>query len=74
VLLFPVYDNLVGTGSNAQYHIIAWVGFHLTSFSAQGNSGSITGWFTSVTWDGIPSTRSDGGQPDLGARTVYLVD
>lgn len=74
VLLFPVYDKLVGTGSNAQYHIIAWVGFHLTSFAASGSSGSITGWFTSVTWDGIPSTRSDGGQPDLGARTVYLVD
>ncbi len=74
VLLFPVYDNLIGTGSNAQYHVIAWVGFHLTSFTASGSSGSITGWFTSVTWDGIPSTRSDGGQPDLGARTVYLVD
>jgi len=74
VLLFPVYDKLVGNGSNAQYHVIAWVGFHLTSFTASGSSGSITGWFTSVTWDGIPSTRSDGGQPDLGARTVYLVD
>jgi Flp pilus assembly protein TadG len=73
-LLFPVYDRLVGTGSNAQYHVVAWVGFYLTGFSASGSSGAITGYFTSVTWDGIPSTRSDGGQPDLGARTVYLVD
>lgn len=75
ILLFPVYDRIVGTGSNAQYHIVAWVGFYLTSFQASGSSGSITGYFTSVTWDGIASTRSDGGgQPDLGARTVYLVD
>ena len=73
-LLFPVYDKIVGTGSNAQYHVVAWVGFHLTGFDARGSSGSITGWFTSVVWTGIPSTRSDGGQPDLGARTVYLVD
>lgn len=73
-LLFPVYDKLIGTGSNAQYHVIAWVGFHLTGFTASGSSGSITGWFTSVVWDGIPSTTSTGGQPDLGARTVYLVD
>ena len=28
-LLFPVYDTLVGSGSNAEYHVIAWVGFHL---------------------------------------------
>ena len=27
-LLFPVYDKLVGTGSDAQYHVIGWVGFH----------------------------------------------
>jgi hypothetical protein len=73
-LLFPVYDKIVGTGSNAQYHVVAWVGFHLTAFDARGSSGSITGWFTSVVWTGIPSTRSDGGQPDLGARTVYLLD
>jgi uncharacterized membrane protein len=73
-LVFPVYDKLVGTGSGAQYHVIAWVGFHITGFTASGSSGSITGWFTSVVWDGIPSTTSTGGQPDLGARTVYLVD
>ena len=28
-LLFPVYDDLIGNGSNAQYHVIGWVGFHL---------------------------------------------
>jgi Flp pilus assembly protein TadG len=74
-LLFPVYDKLTGTGSNAEYHVIAWVGFHLTSFSASGSSGSITGYFTNVIWEGIAATKGGGGlPPDLGARTVYLVD
>jgi Flp pilus assembly protein TadG len=73
-LLFPVYDKLVGSGSGAQYHVIGWVGFHLTGFTASGSSGSITGWFTEVVWNGISSTKGGGGQPDLGARTVYLVD
>jgi Flp pilus assembly protein TadG len=72
-LLFPVYDTIKGTGSNAQYHVIAWVGFHLTSFSASGSSGSITGWFTEVVWTGIAATKST-GQPYLGARVVNLID
>jgi hypothetical protein len=55
--------------------VVAWVGFHLTSFWASGSSGTITGWFTSVVWDGISSSGGTGStQPDLGARTVYLVN
>jgi putative Flp pilus-assembly TadE/G-like protein len=73
-LLFPVYDVIKGTGANAQYHVIAWVGFHLTAFDARGSSGSITGWFTEVVWTGIASTKGGGGQPNLGARVVNLVD
>jgi Flp pilus assembly protein TadG len=73
-LLFPVYDKLVGTGAGAKYHVVAWVGFHLTGFSARGSSGDITGWFTEVVWSGIASTSGGGGQPNLGARTVYLID
>lgn len=72
-LLFPVYDTLTGNGANAQYHIIGWVGFHLTGFDARGNSGSIGGWFTQVIWDGIQST-SGGGQPDLGVRAIELTE
>jgi hypothetical protein len=73
-LLFPVYDELVGSGANATYHVVGWVGFHLTSFDASGTSGSITGYFTQVIWDGIESTASDGSNPDLGARVVKLID
>jgi Flp pilus assembly protein TadG len=73
VLLFPVYDKLSGSGSNAIYHVVGWVGFHITGHSASGSSGSITGWFTQVVWDGIESTAGDGSNPDLGARVVKLV-
>jgi hypothetical protein len=72
-LLFPVYDNLVGTGSNAQYHIIGWVAFHVTDVSANGSDGTITGWFKSVIWTGIQSSKN-AHDPDFGVHTVALVN
>ena len=72
-LLFPVYDQIVGTGSNAQYHVIGWVGFHLLSYDARGSSGSITGYFTEVIWTGLQSTSSSGQPPNFGARSVQLI-
>ena len=71
-LLFPVYDTLTGEGANASYHIIGWVGFHLTSFDARGNSGTLTGYFTQVIWDGI-QVHSASETPDYGARSVQLI-
>ncbi|HEX6699971.1 MAG TPA: pilus assembly protein TadG-related protein [Gaiellaceae bacterium] len=73
-MLFPVYDTLTGQGSNAEYHVIGWVGFHIESFDARGNTGTITGWFTEVIWDGLAATTSTGGGPNFGAHTVQLVD
>jgi hypothetical protein len=73
-LMFPVYDTMTGTGSNATYHIIAWAAFHLESVTASGSSGSITGYFTEVVWDGIPATSPSGSGPNFGAHTVQLVD
>ncbi len=73
-LLFPVYDTLSGSGANAIYHVVGWVGFHVTGHTASGSSGSITGWFTQVVWDGIESQAGDGTNPDLGARVVKLID
>ena len=72
-LLFPVYDTLTGTGSNAKYHVVGWVGFHLTGHSEHGSTGSLTGWFTEVVWDGIAAKKAT-GEPYLGARTVSLID
>ena len=73
-MLFPVYDTLAGQGSNAEYHVIGWVGFHIESVDAQGNNGSLTGWFTQVIWDGLAATTPTGGGPNFGAHTVQLVD
>jgi hypothetical protein len=78
-LLFPVYDTLDGTGSNAEYHVIGWVAFHLLSDASDGTvsgggvSGSITGYFTQVIWDGIQSTGGSTG-PDLGVHSIELVN
>ena len=48
--------------------------FHLTSHEEHGNTGSLTGWFTEVVWDGIETTASSGSSADLGARTVKLIN
>jgi hypothetical protein len=74
VLLFPIYDTLIGQGANAQYHVIGWVGFHLQSFDARGSSGSITGYFTTVIWSGLQASSGSSQPPDFGARSVQLVD
>jgi hypothetical protein len=72
VLLFPVYDELGGTGSNATYHVVAWAAFHVTGFTATGTGGSISGWFVKTEWDGLESTTGD-DSADLGVRSVALV-
>ena len=71
VLLFPVYDTLKETGTNAGYHVIAWVGFLLTGYDVQGNSGDLYGHFTEITWDGVPANANN-GEPNLGARVITL--
>ena len=73
-MLFPVYDTLTGQGSNASYHVIGWVGFHVESVDAHGNNGSISGYFTSVIWTGIQASTASGGGPNFGARSVQLID
>jgi Putative Flp pilus-assembly TadE/G-like len=73
VLLFPIYDSIVGPGSNAQYDIIGWVGFYVTGFVASGNTGKVYGYFTRRVSGGIQvSTGSN--IPDNGVRAVQLVN
>src|SRR5919198_3800621 len=71
-LLFPVYDTYSSGGANAGYHVIGWAAFHIESTSLNGQ-GSLTGYFTEVTWDGIGASNSTGGGPNYGAHTVQLV-
>lgn len=70
-LLFPVHDGIQGNGANFQFHIIGWVGFHLTGYNAQGSAAQLFGWFTQIIWEGLPDTSSN--QPDWGAHTISLV-
>ena len=72
VLLFPVYDTYTGGGANAGYHVIGWAAFHLESTDLNGQ-GSLTGYFTDISWDGIGTTTPTGGGPNYGAHTVQLV-
>ncbi|MGH3033278.1 MAG: pilus assembly protein TadG-related protein [Gaiellaceae bacterium] len=71
-ILFPVYRKLTGSGSNAKYEIIGWVGFHLTGMDLQGNNEKLFGYFTQVIWEGIESET--GAEPEFGVRTINLVE
>lgn len=71
-LLFPVYRTLTDGGSNAEYDIVAWVGFVPTSFSGNGSRGTILGHFTQVIWQGLADET--GTAPDLGVRVISLVE
>jgi hypothetical protein len=73
-LLFPVYDKLTGTGANAQYHVIGWIGFYMTGFSAKGSSGTLTGYFTQFIAQGILNQSGSSGQPNFGVKTIQLIE
>ena len=71
-LLFPIYDAVQGQGSNLSYHVIGWVGFHMTGYDARGSSGILYGWFTRVVWQGIQVERGS-TESDFGVRAIQLV-
>ena len=70
-LLFPVYDQTRGGGSGMQYEVIAFLGFHITDFKFQGsNNGSISGYFTQVTWQGTGANSSPGAYSATSTQLV----
>jgi hypothetical protein len=69
-VLFPVYDQTQGNGTNLQYHIIGFAGFNITSYNFQGNTGTIQGSFQSINWTGTGSTT---GNNYFGAITTQLI-
>lgn len=71
-MLFPVYRKLTGTGSNAKYEIIGWVGFVITDMDLAGNKEKLYGYFTRVIWEGILSENPS--ETDYGVRIVALVE
>lgn len=71
-MLFPVYSDTRGGGTNFEYYVIGWVGFRLDSYEAKGNGGKLNGQFTRVIWEGIMNESAS--EDDFGARTVGLVE
>lgn len=71
-LLFPIYKTISGSGSNAEYVVIGWVGFNVTDFLAAGSNGKVWGSFTKVVWEGVQS--SNGNNMNFGTRTIALVE
>jgi len=72
VLLFPVFDTLTGTGQNAVYNIVGWVGFHLDGYVVHGNGATLTGSFTQYIAKGIQAAAGS-NEPDFGVRVIQLV-
>lgn len=72
-LLFPVYRETRGGGSNFEYEVVGWAGFLLTGWDVHGSQDSrLLGRFTQLIWEGIASESA--GPPDFGARAVSLVE
>jgi hypothetical protein len=73
VLLFPVFRTLDLQGQNAQYDIMGWIGFHLTSYVVHGNSATLTGYFTTFLAQGILAQGGSGSPPTLGVKSIELI-
>jgi Flp pilus assembly protein TadG len=73
VLLFPVFERLTGTGSNADYFIIGWIGFHLTSYEIHGNSATLNGYFTTYIAQGVLAS-SGSGSTNFGVKSIQLIE
>jgi len=71
VLLFPVFKTLTGTGQNAQYDIIGWIGFYLTGYSVHGHTATLQGYFTEYIAQGI--LAGSGGAPGDSASSTWGV-
>lgn len=78
VLLFPVFKTLTGTGQNAEYDIIGWIGFYLTGYAVHGHTATLDGYFVSYIAQGILAQKSPGtgGVPSslFGVRAIQLIE
>ena len=79
VLLFPVFRTLDEQGQNANYEIIGWIGFMLTSYEVHGNNATLHGYFTTFIAQGILTGSGNGtsGPPNSstwGVKSIQLVE
>jgi Flp pilus assembly protein TadG len=73
VLLFPVFKTLTGNGQNAEYDIIGWIGFRLSSFTVKGNEATLNGVFTEFIAQGLLNQSGANGNPGFGVRSIQLI-
>jgi hypothetical protein len=73
-VLFPIFKTLKKGGSTAEYDIVGWVGFVITSYSGGGDSGKLKGYFTRVIWEGIISESPLDAATDFGVRAIALIE
>jgi Flp pilus assembly protein TadG len=79
VLLFPVFKTLTGTGQNAQYDIIGWIGFHLNGYNVHGHTATLDGYFTEFIAQGILAgsgggASGSGPSSTWGVKTIQLIE
>jgi hypothetical protein len=77
VLLFPVFRVLDGTGQNAVYEIIGWIGFHLTTYEVHGNNAVLHGYFTEFIAQGILASTGggeSGPSSSFGVKSIQLIE
>lgn len=77
VLLFPVFKTLSGSGQNAEYDIIGWIGFQLTSFDVHGNTATLQGSFTEYIAQGILASSGGGASgpsSTWGVKSIQLIE
>jgi Flp pilus assembly protein TadG len=73
VLLFPVFRVLNGTGQNAVYEIIGWIGFRLQSYETHGNNATLHGVFTEYIAQGILASSGSGIPTTFGVKSIQLI-
>lgn len=69
-ILIPVYRSVREQGAGYEYNVVGWIGFRVLSYTRRGNGGALTGYFTSVVWEGIPSESAENF---FGAKVIKLV-
>jgi Putative Flp pilus-assembly TadE/G-like len=77
VLLFPVFRVLDGTGQNAIYEIIGWIGFHLNTYEVHGNNATLHGYFTEFIAQGILASTGggeSGPSSSFGVKSIQLIE
>jgi hypothetical protein len=77
VLLFPVFRVLGGTGQNAEYEIIGWIGFHLNTYEVHGNNATLHGYFTEFIAQGILASTGggeSGPSSSFGVKSIQLIE